>query len=153
MTIRSQTRKGAAARHISPSLVPAGADPFMTKRRIPKGGVDMAISRLSNIRIANQMGSYPRPWMTGIKMGIVIIIMDTCSMKVPRIMSITIMMISTASLDTWMSLIRLTRPIVLPVYARILLYVLEAAIIMKAITETLRVPLRDFCKTVRLNLL
>lgn len=60
MTIRSQTRNGAAAKHISPSLVPGGADPFITKRRMPKGGVDMAISRLRSMRIANQIGLNPR---------------------------------------------------------------------------------------------
>ena len=57
MTMRSQTRKGAAAKQISPNVVPFGADPFITNNSIPKGGVDMAISRLRSMRRANQMGS------------------------------------------------------------------------------------------------
>ena len=43
MTMRSQMRKGRAAVIISIILVPSGATPFMTKRRMPNGGVDMAI--------------------------------------------------------------------------------------------------------------
>ena len=56
MTIRSQTRKGIAAKQISPKVVPDGADPFITNNSIPKGGVDMAISRLRSMRRAKRQG-------------------------------------------------------------------------------------------------
>ena len=115
--MRSQPRKGKAALQISPRLVSGGADPFMTNNSIPKGGVDKAISKLRSMRIANQIGSNPRPWMTGMKMGIVIIIMETCSMNVPRIISITIMVMRTKILDTSRPVIRFTNPIVDPVKA------------------------------------
>ena len=117
ITMRSQPRKGKAALQISPRLVSGGADPFMTNNSIPKGGVDKAISKLRSIRIANQMGSNPRPWITGMKMGIVIIIMETCSMNVPRIIRITIMVMRTKILDTSRPVIRFTNPIVDPVKA------------------------------------
>ncbi len=56
-TMRSQIRKGIAAKQISPNVVPEGADPFITNNSIPKGGVDMAISRFRSMRMANHMGS------------------------------------------------------------------------------------------------
>ena len=66
MMIRSQPRNGRAARQISPMVVPEGADPFITKSNIPKGGVDMAISRFRSMRMANHMGSKPSPRIMGI---------------------------------------------------------------------------------------
>ena len=38
ITMRSQTRKGAAAKIISPNLVPGGAEPFITKSSIGNRG-------------------------------------------------------------------------------------------------------------------
>ena len=89
-TIKSHIKNGIAAKIISLIRVPGGADPFMTKSSMPKGGVDIAISRLTSIKIANQIGSYPKSTTMGMKMGIVIIIMETCSINVPRIISISI---------------------------------------------------------------
>lgn len=54
--MRSHPRKGKAALQISPILA-SGVDPFITNNNIPKGGVDNAISRLSSMSIANQIGS------------------------------------------------------------------------------------------------
>ena len=115
MTMRSQTRKGAAAKQISPSVVPSGADPFITNNNIPKGGVDMAISRLRSMRRANQMGSKPRLLMRGRKIGMVTIIIETCSMKVPRIMRMSIIMMRYERGDISRLVTNCTSPLVAPV--------------------------------------
>ena len=55
MAIKSHTRKGRAARTMSPNVVPGGATPFITNKSMPKGGVDSAISKLRSISTANQI--------------------------------------------------------------------------------------------------
>ena len=58
--------------------------PFITKRRNPNGGVVSEISRESSTNRPNKSGLKPMVLIIGINMGKVIIMMEICSIKVPR---------------------------------------------------------------------
>ena len=83
IAIKSQPRKGNAERYMSSIAVPGGATPFITNRLRPNGGVVVAISELRRKSTANQTGSNPKAYTTGINKGMVISIMETTVTNVP----------------------------------------------------------------------
>ena len=64
-------------------VVPGGDTPFITNNSNPKGGVVKLISKESSMISANQIGSNPRVWAKGKKIGTVSSIIDICSMNIP----------------------------------------------------------------------
>ena len=85
ITMRSQPRKGRAARMISPIVVSGGATPFIINKQAPKGGVVVAISMLSRNITENHTGSRPRDLITGIAKGITIRITPVVAINIPSI--------------------------------------------------------------------
>jgi len=65
-------------------VVPAGATPFITNNSKPSGGVEKLISKAKSTTMPNQIKSKPKDWAKGKKNGTVSIMMEICSMKVPK---------------------------------------------------------------------
>ena len=80
----SHKRKGNAARYISPIVVSGGATLFITKRLSPKGGVVVPISMLRRNNTANHTGENPKVIMMGTNIGMVIIMIGTADINIPR---------------------------------------------------------------------
>ena len=57
--------------------------PLVTNRFSPTGGVISAVSTSTMITMPSQTGSNPRPIMIGAMIGMVVIIIDSVSMKQP----------------------------------------------------------------------
>ena len=153
MAKRSIRIKGAMDLYMSIMVVPGGATPFITNRQSPKGGVVIPICMLMRTSKPNQMGSNSRALTRGINMGKVIIMMETCSIKVPKITiraCITIIMMSgdMSKLTTTS-----TSPLLAPVKASIWLKAVDPVRIMNIITVIWRVDSTDFFMIVQLILL
>jgi predicted ABC-type transport system involved in lysophospholipase L1 biosynthesis ATPase subunit len=65
-------------------VVPGEAMPFMTNKDSPNGGEIVASSRLSSMIAPNHTGSQPMAATRGMKIGMVTMTMDVCSMNIPR---------------------------------------------------------------------
>jgi hypothetical protein len=73
-----------------------GTTPCITKRHKPKGGDFIPTDMLTRYNSPNQTGSHPRDLTMGINMGMVIIMMATCSINVPKNNNINIITARTA---------------------------------------------------------
>ena len=89
MAIKSQPRKGKAARQHCPIVVPEGPRSFIIYRLIPKGGVVAAISTLRRNTTPNHTGENPKAKTIGINMGRLIIIIALGGINIPRNSKIT----------------------------------------------------------------
>lgn len=146
MAIKSQIRKGAAARQISAIVVSVGTMPFITNKSIPNGGVVSPISKVRRNIIPNHTGSIPTAITIGINMGIVIIIIETCSINMPRKIRTNCIAIRRAILDMARLVTNSTSPKVAPLKASSWLKVFDAKIIMNTITVIRMVPSAHFFK-------
>jgi hypothetical protein len=91
-----------------------GATLFITNRRKPKGGVFIATSRLISIINVNRTPLYPKEDTIGINIGMVIIMIATASMKVPRIRMTICIIIMRNMGDIFKPEAKLTSPEVAP---------------------------------------
>jgi len=143
ITKQSIKRYGTLARKISPMVVSAGATPFKTNKIMPNGGDFSAITMLMTIIIPNNNGSKPTPLTIGIKIGIVIIIIEIEPMNVPRKNS-----------RSWLAMMRIMGgsgrfitnsviPLLAPEKARSWLKVTDDVTIINIITVILRVLVKD----------
>ena len=149
MAERSIIINGITDLYMSIMVIPLGATPFITKRHRPKGGVVIPICILINVSKPNQIGSKPRARTIGMNIGKVIIMIETCSIKVPKITiraCITIIMMSgdMSKLTTTS-----TRPLLAPVKASIWLKAVDPVRIMNIITVIWRVDSTDFLMIVQ----
>ena len=140
---RPHNRYGKPETATSFIVVPAGATPNNTKRLRPNGGVMPLISSARSMMIPNQIKSNPSAWATGKKIGIVNIMIDTCSMNMPMNNRIANIAEITITGDHSRPLTTLIMPDVAPEKASSCEKVEDATTISNTMPVTFSVPRRD----------
>jgi len=129
---------------MSPMVVSGGATPFITNRQRPKGGDFIPISRLMRTNSPNHIKLNPNTSTMGKNMGKVIIIMETTSMKQPRIRMRNCIMRRSAMGGRLRPATISVKPRVAPLKAKIWLKAVEPVRIINIMTVMRRVPATDF---------
>ena len=134
ITSASFRMNGIDARIMSIMVVPDGATPFITNRQKPKGGVFSPISILISVSSPNHIKSIPSMRRMGKKMGKVIIIIDTCSIKEPRTRRSNCIAMKSTIGGSERPTTNSAKPFVAPLKAKIWLKATEPVRIMNIIT-------------------